>query len=366
MASVSLNISIVSNNTCPNSRAFNCPLLASKPYFEEKGCNLKFHWKISERVFNCDVIFINSNVFRVFWRSKKAYIFDFLEKAKSRKLKIFWFDTTDSTWCTQFEVMPYVDYFLKSQIFADKNLYLQRFRSGRIFTDYFDTLYQSSEDFESYPLPSSEDLKKMSVSWNTCFENYSESRYGFTSRTRQLLRSFTSSFLSENLKIKFTPVKKERNIKISCRLGLSHSRPSVVAHRRAVIELMRGMGVSCSKIPLAEYFSELRNSQVGIGPFGVGEITLRDFEIMICGAALVKPDMSHLETWPELFQNNMSYKTYMSHCWDLSDLEEKIQYLLDNPELCEEIAENAQNIYKDAVSPAGLAEFAERLMKIGL
>ena len=356
-----MNISVLTNNSCPNSKAFNCPLLVSKPYFKEKGFGLNFQWKISEKTYECDFLFINSNVFRSFWNSDSYKIFKFLESARTRNLKILWFDTTDSTWCTQFEVMPFADLFLKSQVFKDRRQYLERFRTGRIFTDYFDDLYRTDEKAENFPLPSSDDLGKIRLSWNTCFENYNESRFGIGARIMQKARPFLSSPTCKSLPIRFTPPDKQRNVKVSCRVGLSHSRPSVVAHRKTVIRIMEAMNVQTSKISLSEYFSELRNSQIGIGPFGVGEITLRDFEIIICGAALVKPDMDHLETWPGLFQSG---KTYIPHKWDLADLDEKIDFYLSNTEKRIEIAENAQKVYKDAVSPEGLANFADRLMKL--
>jgi hypothetical protein len=124
---------------------------------------------------------------------------------------------------------------------------------------------------------------------------------------------------------------------------------------------MRTINVPTAKISLSEYFSELRNSQIGVGPFGVGEITLRDFEIIICGAALIKPDMNHLETWPNLFQPD---ETYVPHKWDLSDLKEKLNGLIGNPDLRIQLAMKAQKNYKEAVSPEGLANFADRLIGI--
>lgn len=356
-----MKINILTNNSCPNSKAFNCPLLVSRPHFHEKGFILDFHWKISDNIFNCDILFINSNVFRTYWQDNKSYIFNLLEKAVSKKLKILWFDTTDSTWCTQFEVLPYVDRFLKSQIFKDKTQYLERFRTGRIFTDYFDTLYRSGEKDEEFPLPSKKDLAKIGISWNTCFENYNESRFGIAARIRQKARPLLLSLTCEDLSIIFTPPNKQRRVKVSCRVGFSHSRPSVVAHRKAVTDIMRGMNVPTSKISLSEYFSELRDSQIGVGPFGVGEITLRDFEIIICGATLVKPDIGHMETWPDLFQPGSSY---IPHKWDLSDLKEKLEALADNPDLRIRIALDAQKTYKDAVSPEGFANFADRLIGI--
>ncbi len=310
---------------------------------------------------NCDTLFINSNVFRPFWAKNKDKIFCFLEAMAKKKTKILWFDTTDSAWCTQFEVMPYVNLFLKSQVYADKKQYLKPFRTGRIFTDYFDDLYKTGEKEESYPLPQKDDLNKLRISWNTCFENYTESRFNIASKIKRKLRPFLSSIIREKMSIQFTPPNIDRRIKISCRLGLSHSRPSVVAHRKAVIKIIGEMNVPASKISLSKYFHELRNSQIGVGPFGVGEITLRDYEIIICGATLLKPDMSHLETWPDLFQEN---KTFISHKWDLSDMSDKITMLVNNPDRRIHLALEAQKVYKDAVSPEGLANFADRLIGI--
>jgi hypothetical protein len=357
MAAELIKINTITNNSCPNSRAFNCPLLAARNFFAAKGFKLNFFFDFSEKVFDCDIIFVNSNVFRSDWQKDKGKIFSFLEKAKNHNLKIIWFDTTDSTWCTQFEALPYVDIFLKSQLLKDRKQYLKPFRTGRIFTDFFDDLYDCNEDSVEYPAPKEEELEKLDISWNTCFENYTHTRYMLPARIKQKLRPKTANILGEKFKIKFIPVMKERNVSISCRVGLSHSRKSVIAHRQAIMDILKKRGVDCGKIPLNEYFNEMKNAVIGIGPFGVGEITLRDYEIIICGSTLVKPDMTHLETWPELFKPD---ETFVAHKWDLSDFEEVISKVLNHDDWRQEIALKAQNAYREAVS--GMDHFAERLI----
>ena len=42
----------------------------------------------------------------------------------------------------------------------------------------------------------------------------------------------------------------------------------------------------------------MRHSRICISPFGYGEICWRDFEAILCGCLVVKPDMSHVETNP--------------------------------------------------------------------
>ncbi len=338
--------------------AFNCPLLVTRDMFRSRRVELIFHYHRTQRLFDADCIFINSNVFRPWWQTRREEIFDFLHAARKNGLKILWFDVTDSTWCTQFQVLPYVDLFLKNQVFSDRKCYLKRYRTGRIFTDYFDNLYNCGERETDYELPDEAGLSKLRISWNTCFENYTEKRYGFKRHIRQKLRPLFS--LPEDFKINFTDPKKERKQTISCRIGTSHIRPSVIAHRQAVIAEMGKIGISSGKILLHKYFTELQNSRIGIGPFGVGEITLRDYEFIICGAALVKPDMGHLETWPGLFQRE---KTYIAYRWDLSDLSKVVNDLLKESERAITIATAAQNIYKKVLSKEGLDTFVERIIK---
>lgn len=335
------------------------PLLTARKNFADKNYKLTFLTAFSDKVFESDIIFINSNVFRDLWQKKKVEIFDFLLNSRKNQQHIIWFDTTDSTWCTQFEVLPYVDCFLKSQLLADKTLYLKSFRTGRIFTDTFDELYDTDEKNVAYPPAEEKYLDKIDISWNTCFENYNESRYNLKNKVRRKLTGILMEKAAKPLDINFTPYSPNRKNEISCRIGLSHSRPSVVAHRKAIIDLLKQRGVATEKVTLPEYFSELRNSQIGIGPFGVGEITLRDFEIIICGAVLVKPDMSHLETWPELFVDG---RTCVTHKWDLSDFNQKLDKLLADKDLSAELINNAQKVYRNAVSADGMEKFTDRLI----
>jgi hypothetical protein len=355
-----MKIDVLTINDCPNSRAFNCPLLVARPLLEGHGVSLRFRFGDPHRPCKGDAIFINSRVFKEDWqRGQDSAIYAFLERAKRNSQRTFWFDTTDSTWCTQFGVLPYVDRFLKSQVFVDLSTYLKPFRTGRIYTDTFDALYACGEPEETYPVPKESDLGKIDVSWNTCFENYLESRHGLRARIKQRLRPYICHFVPETLAIRFAPVENRDRRGISCRVGLAHSRPAVAAHRRAIIERLAKRNVECGKIPLEEYFRELRQSQIGIGPFGVGEITLRDFEIIACGAALVKPDMGHLRTWPDLFRPN---ETYFPHRWDLDDFESLLDALEAEPERCHAAAKKAKESYRNAVAPQGMEHFAERLV----
>ncbi|MCH7972656.1 MAG: glycosyltransferase family 1 protein [Bacteroidetes bacterium] len=356
-----IHINVLTSSRSPNSRAFNSPLSSAKMFLKESGINLKFHFKVNEKILDKDILFIDSFVFKTWWLKKKENIFSFLKDAKKQGVRVFWFDTSDSTWSTQLEVLPFVDKYLKNQIFANKNIYLKSFRTGRIFTDYFDELYQSGEKETHYSIPEKSDLNKISVSWNSCFANYTKMRYNKSEYLKNFLYPLTSNLIRNKLRVSFTPPDKKRDKTLNLRVGLSHTRPSVVSHRKATAEIVRKYTNSTGKVSLSEYFNELQNSKIGLGPFGLGEITLRDYEIIICGAALMKPDLSHLQTWPDLFQPS---KTFVAYRWDLTDLDAKISNLLQNDSLRTEIAENAKNVYSHALSSVGIKNFAERIIDI--
>lgn len=357
---MSLRVNIVTNNGHPNSRAFNCPLLATRQLFRKEGFDLNFVFSRSMgSPFDADILFINSNVFRNDLVRDRSRIYRFLEEASSLHRKVFWFDTTESSACNHFDVLPYVDSLMKGQLLADRSLYLKGFRTGTLFTDYFDTLYNAGEPQVSFPLPDPAQMHKLALSWNSCFENYNESRFNLKNRIRQRLRRFTAHTLSEHIQIEFSEVSDERPVSVSCRIGPPTGQPSHIAHRKAIANIMRKIGADTGMIPPGDYFDELRRSKISIGPFGNGEISFRDYEAIICGAALLKPDIGHLETWPELFQVD---RTFVAHKWDLSDLEAKIESLLDRHAMRTRIAWEAQEVYRRAISDQGLATFVGRLV----
>lgn len=75
-----------------------------------------------------------------------------------------------------------------------------------------------------------------------------------------------------------------------------------------------------------EYYTRMFNSKIIVAPFGYGEIAPRDIEAACFGCVLIKPDMSHIQTIPNIYDSG----TYVACKHDYSDLEEKIRMVLDN------------------------------------
>jgi len=90
-----------------------------------------------------------------------------------------------------------------------------------------------------------------------------------------------------------------------------------------------------------QFLAELRSSKVCFSAFGYGEVCWRDYEAIQNGAVLLKQDMSHVETLPDIF---VAHETYVPVRWDLADFEEIVRGLIADPERCQEIARNALDV----------------------
>ena len=128
-----------------------------------------------------------------------------------------------------------------------------------------------------------------------------------------------------------------------------------------IIEKLHNRGVDTKSLSYQAYINELRNSKIAVSPFGAGEMCFRDFEILLSGSLLLKSSMGYLVTWPDFFIDNKNYVFVM---WDFSDFDEKIDFLLENPERVYQISLQAQNRYIYWFSSEGQEKFCERFLKL--
>jgi GNAT superfamily N-acetyltransferase len=148
---------------------------------------------------------------------------------------------------------------------------------------------------------------------------------------------------------------REREVGVHCRIEAPSDRGRWYGHMRgrsfdAVRALARAVGdrhaVLCERIrvPQREFYNELARSRICVSPFGYGEVCWRDFEAIACGALLVKPDVSHLETEPNIFRPG---ETYVPVRWDFSDLTEVCARYLEDEAGRLRIVENATAVWFD-------------------
>ena len=98
---------------------------------------------------------------------------------------------------------------------------------------------------------------------------------------------------------------------------------------------------SQGRVSLARFFEELRQSKVCFSPIGYGEVCWRDFEAVMCGALLIKPDVGHLRITPDIFRAG---ETYAPVRWDLADFDEVVRGQLADVRGRERIAQQAFDV----------------------
>jgi hypothetical protein len=163
--------------------------------------------------------------------------------------------------------------------------------------------------------------------------------------------------------IPFASPMRPRQIDVSCRLNLDYpQRESVSFQRREMVRLLEArFAPPKERISRRRYHREMREAKIVPSPFGWGEINYRDFEVLASGAALMKPDMDHLETWPDLYRKD---ETYISHDWNLSDAVGQIRRYLETGRYLT-IARQAQDLYRRSLfQEDGCEEFCARTMRL--
>ena len=214
---------------------------------------------------------------------------------------------------------PYVSHYVKKSLFRDSRTYLRAFRGDTNLTEYYSDLYGiDAGDPVDWQVPP-----------------------GLLDRLRLGPGFFTAPRFLQAFADRPSPPDGPRDIDLQSRLGTRggpwYKVMRETAHQ-AVTE-MDGLRLSPpGKLDLAAFMSELERSRLCFSPFGFGELCWRDIEAFQAGAVLIKQDMSHLDTLPDLFEAGV---TYLPVAWDFSDLEEVVRTALSQPDRCRAVAEEA-------------------------
>lgn len=79
-------------------------------------------------------------------------------------------------------------------------------------------------------------------------------------------------------------------------------------------------------LPPTEYYKIMQKSKIVFAPFGYGEMAPRDIEAVMFGSILMKPDMSHIDTIPNVYTSS----TFAAIRWDGSDMIKAIEMILND------------------------------------
>lgn len=300
---------------------------------------------------DADYVLLHSRYFAGGWQNistrnarNEEQLFHFLQSLRASADQLIWFDAADSTGSYDFPVLPYVDFFLKKQLLRNKDYYVNP--EGEKDIRVWLNCLSPGERKRFEPCPK-EELHKVQLGWNIGFNDY---RY-FGYKMSRL-----SNYLSYKwYPVRFTDVDQERPYDLAYR-GTIHpdqdGQRGVFYQRNHLIYLFNQMNLQMAtggNVSKSRYWKELKAAKLSVSPFGWGEICYRDFETFISGAVLVKPVMSHIETFPDLF---IADETYVPVHWNFSGLEGQLTEMISNYDHYRHIARNGQKRYYDAINDA--------------
>jgi hypothetical protein len=278
--------------------------------------------------------------------------FALMKKLRDKYETIVFLNGQPEAGTNRLDLLSYADRFFYKSVFSDPLNYTKDLYGKNLFADYYHKKYRIEDPDGGYrcvPSVTSDNIKRIELSWNIGVGGYPRwhqrqrlgavlARAGFPGlgrifRTRPVSRP--PDFSGE-----------KRSIAVHARID-PVSCPSIACQRRLYLDRIKGdPRFLTGLVKQNNYYRELYESKMVLSPFGWGEVCFRDFEAIVSGSLLLKPDMSHLKTWPDVY---IPYETYVPLDWDGSDIQEKAGvYLADGRERMR-IARNAWEQYRSAL-----------------
>lgn len=177
--------------------------------------------------------------------------------------------------------------------------------------------------------------KKILLGWNLGVGIYPQKRLKMKILSRIIMIFGFSHYIYNLLKTKKHTIPKKLN-KVHAVFSDQNNQ------RKAIIDKIRKDGrFLMQKTSSRKYNVQIAKSKIVISPFGNGEICFRDFEAVIANSLLIKPNMDHIKTYPDIYK---PFKTYVPVNWNLSDFDKKVDYYLKNENERQELVSNAYQI----------------------
>lgn len=229
---------------------------------------------------------------------------------------------------------PYIDVYLKKHLFSNRDEYHKPTCGDTNLVEYYSRLYGLS-----------------------CEETFFDIPAGFPDKLTVGPTFFTGHYLLPVFHDARPSFSQNRGIDVHGRLAFDDGEGWYGRMRRhSLTQLTEIIGISTVTgigIKRRQFMWELRNSKICFSPFGYGECCWRDYEAAATGSLLIKPDMSHMQTAPDIFK---PFETYVPVKWDFSDLEERVRHYLDAEEERKAIVERAFQVLHDYAVNNGFSD----------
>jgi hypothetical protein len=315
-------------------------------FFKDQGLNINFFTKDDDCILDCDVLILSS---RFFYNNNftNKYIIKTLERFNKKNSNIIWFDLRDSAGTTQFEIMPYIKLYVKNQVYKDFSKYKINLYGGRMYSEFYHNEHKIN-DTKLYKMQSlqKKDYKKLIIGWNL-----GVIRYDYLNNLNFLKKIYYKNInYKKFLNIQNIKYKKNfhnKNYRVFSVFNSKFDRETIEYQRKLALKKLRTIKNNNDlydiKLNKIEYLNKIKSSKYVLSCYGWGEICYRDWEAVINNSLILKPDMSNIETWPNIYEN---YKTYIPLSWDLSNLQYQLERLESNFFDIEKINTAAFDVYK--------------------
>jgi hypothetical protein len=308
-------------------------------------CNI--YTSFSDNIDDCNVLIIQDNAVKQ--NNRTDISMEDLHQLKESVDSLVWLDTTDSTGTIHSEALSLVDSYLKKQLLNDRQRYLEPMYGRRPYTHFYHQNF-GIDDGEKYseepkiPVNSEGDLDKLELAWHIGllpnFPYINPLWYTLDALPNIICQKLPWEKLFSTPKIWYSP-KESRSIDVSGRFSTNYDRGTVEFHRIRMAKIFEDH-LETGRVSPMEYWKEIRNSKILLSPFGYGEICHRDFEGFLSGNLLLKPNVSHIKTWPPLFENN---ETYIGISWKMDSAIHTVDTISDQYNEYRDIAVKGQKRY---------------------
>lgn len=269
-------------------------------------------------------------------QEKRASLLKYIRNSCDR---LVWLDTADSTGTCLFDVMPYVDRYLKKQILIDIERYYRPIWGGRIYCEYYHEklgLQDQRLEKEVYPVLQPEYRSKLGLSWNMGLSDFRRGRYS-------LLHPFSLHSLPDN------PIAFDEKRLDTYFNGTVNESLIGWQRKRCQELLLAHKDIKCGEVSIRVsrelYQHEIRDTKSIFSPFGWGEVCLRDFESFPFQSVLLKPSVENMITFPNYYR---PWETYVPIGWEFENFYDAIDSV-NTPEY-RQIAKKGYDTYVNHIA----------------
>ena len=283
---------------------------------------------------------------------------EFIKDIKKRFNRVVMLDDGAGSDSLRYEYMDLVDLYYKGKLLKDRNAYLKPMYGRQIFTNYYKEKFGiTDEKVKLREAPNDPSvLEKLRISWNLGCGIYPVPHIHLVRLARaatnyniaKILRPWYVYSYRKMVKRMSEPINFAAKLKVvHARFG-SNSLPNTVGYQRKIFmqQCKENKNVLAGSVKPGAYNTEIKQAGAVLSPFGWGEICFRDFEAIINNCLLIKPNMDHIETWPNVYK---SAKTYLPVNWDGTDLIAAIDEVSNHITDYTPVIEAAREEYKNSL-----------------